>query len=126
MVIYRVISYSPKVVKDFESVYLMTQYTHQIIMQGKSYDIQVINFMTFKKKKKRLSMDIASYEKELAVVKRTIKEFAKKMKTDSAKRQGLKVSIEYLKTRIDYLQSQLSLMKQTLSLCADELADIPE
>ena len=71
-------------------------------------------------------MDIASYEKELAVVKRTIKEFAKKMKTDSAKRQGLKVSIEYLKTRIDYLQSQLSLMKQTLSLCADELADIPE
>ncbi len=71
-------------------------------------------------------MERMNYEKELAVVKRTIEEFATKMKTDSAKRQGLKVSIDYLKTRIDYLQKQIALMKQTLNLCADELADIPE
>lgn len=48
MVIYRVISYAPTVIKNFESVYLMTQYTHELIMRGKIYDIQVIKVTTWK------------------------------------------------------------------------------
>lgn len=40
--IYRVISYSPRTEKDFTSLYELTQYTHGLILQGKQYDIQII------------------------------------------------------------------------------------
>ena len=39
---YRVISYNPKEKKDFTSVYELTLYTHSLLLEGRSYDIQVI------------------------------------------------------------------------------------
>lgn len=40
--IYRVITYNPMTEKDFVSVYELTLYTHELLLQGKTYDIQVI------------------------------------------------------------------------------------
>jgi len=39
---YRVISYNPRTEKDFKSIYKLTLYTHELILKGKRYDIQVI------------------------------------------------------------------------------------
>lgn len=40
---YRVISYNPKEEKDFTSVYELSIYTHSLLLEGRSYDIQTID-----------------------------------------------------------------------------------